>query len=147
MSENEKLDQLKEMLSSELIRKRRAGIAMAVEMLASNLHWKDVRILLEDMAKNDLIGTVREDAQYALDEDDARRNPKKSASADYVFSARCPNGHVSYYDKREICPKSGIGHRRVVIRDGRESDEILLKCKTRGCGEEFAVEVDCEGYK
>ena len=54
-------------------------------------------------------------------------------------------GHVSYFDRRKICPPGGSVVRSVVRRDGKELDELLLKCKS--CGEEVVVEVDCEGYK
>ncbi len=147
MLSNNKLRQLKEMLTSDLIRKRKAGIAMAAEMLATDAQPQAVRALLDDIAKNDAMLTVREAARAALDADDARRNPPPTKSPDYVFGARCPNGHVSYYDKREYCPKQGYLTRRTVTRDGKDLDEVLLKCKTKDCGEEFFVAVDCDGYK
>ena len=144
MTEPEQLTQLQQMLTSDLIRKRKAGIAMAAEMLASDQQSEAVRALLEEIAKNDGMLTVREAAQAMLDADHKRRNPPPP---DYVFGGRCPNGHVSYYDKREHCPKQGHGVYRTVSRDGKDLDEILLKCKTKDCGEEFFVAVDCDGYK
>lgn len=147
MTDTERLDQLKQVLASQLIRERRAGIKMAAEMLANDLHRDEVRALLENLAKNDLMTTVQEDARKALAADDARLHPVPAAPPDYIFGAKCPKGHVSYFDKRECCPKSGQGTWRTITRGNREVDEILLRCKTKGCGEQFYAEVDCEGYK
>ena len=138
------LTQLQQMLTSDLIRKRKAGIAMAAEMLATDAQPEAVRALLEGVAKNDAMLTVREAVRAALDADEARRNPPPP---DYVFGGSCPKGHVSYYDKREHCPKQAHGIYRTVSRDGKDLDEVLLKCKTKACGEEFFVAVDCDGYK
>lgn len=133
------LTQLEQMLTSDLIRKRKAGIVMAAEMLATDAQPEAVRALLGEIAKNDAILIIREAAQAALETDHKRRNPPPP---DYVFGARCPNGHVNYYDKREHCRSLGF-----VMRDGKESDEVLLKCKTKACGEEFFVAINCDGYK
>jgi len=145
MTEVEKLAQLKEMLSSHLIGKRKAGIMMAVEMLTNDVSKMEVRAILENISKNDLIMQVQEDAQKALDDDDARYAPPKSP--DYIFGARCPKRHVSYYDKREYCPKNSNITRRTILRDPGNIDELLVQCKTAGCNEKFYVEIDCEGYK
>lgn len=147
MTDTERLTQLKQILASHLIRERRAGIKMAAEMLTNNMHSDEVRILLENLAKNDLITTVQEDARRALAAEDIRLHPTPAAPPDYVFGAKCANGHVSYYDKREYCPRNSSLTRRTTTRGSREVDEILLHCKTKGCGEEFFVEVDCKGYK
>jgi hypothetical protein len=144
MPYSDKLSELQQMLISTLIRKRKAGIAMAAEMLATDAQSQAVRALLDEIAKNDAMLTMREAAQAALDADQKRRNPPPP---EYVFGGRCPNGHVSYYDKREHCPKQGHGTYRTISRDGKDLDEVLLKCKTKDCGEEFFVVVDCDGYK
>lgn len=145
MTEPDQLTQLQEMLASEIHSKRRAGVAFGAEMLANGIQRAEVRALLEKVAQNDLLTTIQADARKALAEDNARHSPPKSP--DYVFRGRCPQGHVSYYDKREECGKKGNVTRRTVWRDNRNADEILLRCKTPGCKQEFYVEVDCEGYK
>lgn len=144
MPDIERLGQLKEILSSKLIRKRKAGIDMAGEMLANDIHRDQVRALLVVIAQKDSMLTLREAAQATLDGDEARHNPP---APDYVFDARCPKGHVNSYDKREYCGRQGKVLRRTVSRDGKDLDEVLLKCKTKACGEKFFVEVNCEGYK
>ena len=147
MSENEQLKQLREMLTGKLIRKRKAGIEMAREMLAQGIFREQVREMLAELVKKDLIMIVQEDAQKVLNEDDERRQSRPASSPDYIFGAVCPKGHTNYYDKREHCPKQSNITRRVVRRDSQELDEILVKCKTIGCDEEFYVEIKCEGYK
>jgi hypothetical protein len=147
MTDPEQLNQLKEILSSGLIGKRKLGIDMAAELLANDPQPKAVRDLLTEIAKHDAMITLREAARAVLNADEARRNPPTVTSPTYVFSARCPKGHLSYYDKRVYCPKQGNITRRAVVRAGKDVDEVLLKCKTSGCVEEFFVEVDCKGYQ
>ena len=143
MPDPDPLTQLNEMLTSDLIRKRKAGIAMAVEMLATDAQPEAVRALLEGIAQNDAMLTVREAAQAALDADDKRRNPPPP---DYVFGAKCMYCHyVTQLDKRVVCPKQGNITREVTVRDGLELDTILVKCKH--CGKEFKTPVPCKGYK
>jgi glutaredoxin len=145
MSESQKLSQLQQMLTSDLIRKRKTGIAMAAEMLASDAQAQSeaVRVLLDGVAKNDAMLTVREAAQAALDADEARRNPPPP---DYVFGAKCPHCHsVTQLDKRVVCPNQGNVTREVIVRDGLELDTILVTCKH--CGQDFKTPVPCKGYK
>lgn len=147
MTELEPLIQLKEMLASNLIRERKAGIEMSATMLTNDVQLEEVRALLAQLAKHDPIIIVREAAQAVLDLDDARRNPQPAKSPDYVFQARCPDGHVNYYDKRVYCPRRGNVPRSMVSRGGKNLDEVLIKCTGKACGKEFSVEVDCEGYR
>ena len=143
MSETEPLTQITEMLASDLIRKRKEGIATAAELLASDQMPNTVRALLENVAKHDDMMTVREAAQAALDADYKRRNPPPP---DYVFGAKCPHcQHVSYLDKREVCPKLNQVDREVKIRDGVELDTITVICKH--CTKEFKTAIPCKGYK
>lgn len=67
--------------------------------------------------------------------------------AGHIFSVRCPAGHVTYFDKRKVCPDSGTLVRRLVEQDDKELDELILKCGEDGCSREIVVRVDCEGYK
>jgi hypothetical protein len=145
MSNPTLLTQLQQLLSNPLIRERKAGIAAAAEMLANDQHVAQVRALLEEIAQNDLMITVQEAAQKALDVDDARRNPRPPPPPDYVFSAVCPNGHPNAYDKREYCPNPGNVPRLVIRSGGDELDEIMLRCKT--CNATFSAPVPCKGYK
>lgn len=147
MSTIRNINELKALLASNLIRERRAGISIAVEMLAADFNSDEVRTLLENIVKNDLITNVQNDARKALAIDNARRSPVPAKSPDYIFNVRCPKGHVNSYDKREYCPRNGNVIRRTVVRGIHNVDEILIHCKTSGCGEDFYVEVDCEGYK
>jgi hypothetical protein len=120
---------------------------LAERMLATGVQQAAARSALEALAKNDPITIVQEVAQAVLDAYAARSGSSPAAAPpDYVFGARCPNGHVSYFDKREYCPKNSIIIRRVVTRGGRDVEEVLVRCKT-GCRKEFYVEVDCAGYK
>jgi hypothetical protein len=68
--------------------------------------------------------------------------PVRNSEAAHVFGVRCKNGHVSYFDKRDVC-RSNI--RKRVVRNGKTLDELRLRCES--CGEWIVVEVDCEGYR
>lgn len=54
---------------------------------------------------------------------------------------RCAEGHVSYYDKTDLC-----GKYRVVQR-GEASDAVNVPCKHAGCTQWTVVSLDCGGYR
>jgi hypothetical protein len=145
MIETEKLKQIERMLGSKLIRERRAGIKMVQELLANDQCRDQLRVLLAALVMSDPIGTVKADAQSALDVDDARHISPLPRNPDDIFGTRCSKGHVSYFDKREYCGKQVTGMWRTSRRGDQDVDEVLVKCKT--CGEESYVEINCEGYK
>jgi len=75
-------------------------------------------------------------SQFSMSDQDESR---------HIVGVKCPNGHITYFDKRRICPESGTFVRRVIRRGGVELDEIYLTCEH--CDAEVVVRVDCEGYK
>ena len=141
----DQLNPLKEMLSSRLIRKRRAGIKMATEMLAQGVCWVAVIDLLEEISANDPITIVQADAHTVLDS--VKSQSQAPRPPDYVFPGKCHHGHLNFYDKREWCPNRSSVVRRETTKGGSKVEEILITCKTHGCGEKFFVAVDCAGYK
>jgi hypothetical protein len=72
--------------------------------------------------------------------------PARAAPA-HIFGARCANGHVTYFDKREVCRHQSTVARSTVLREGKELDALRLRCGTPGCGKEIWIDVDCEGYR
>jgi hypothetical protein len=68
-----------------------------------------------------------------------------SSEATHIFGVRCANGHITYFDKREVCRHDGNVNRSIVYRDNKPRDALHLRCNT--CKEPIVVEVDCEGYK
>jgi hypothetical protein len=73
--------------------------------------------------------------------------PAASSEAAHIFGVRCEKGHVTYFDKREVCREDGSITRSIVYRDNRQLDALRLRCGTAGCDEWVWVDVDCEGYK
>ena len=63
--------------------------------------------------------------------------------ANPYFDLTCSKGHTSRFDKREECRRNRIAWRG----EENEKDELIVKCKTRACGEEMSIEIDCTGYK
>jgi hypothetical protein len=68
-----------------------------------------------------------------------------SSEAAHIFGVRCEKGHVTYFDKREVCREDGSITRSIVYRDDRQLDALRLRCGT--CQAWVVAEVDCEGYK
>lgn len=141
------MDEIMSLLSHAHIRERKAGITRAAQLLEQDSHVEPLLAALEDISRKDLIMNVREEARRVLEQFAAKGQPAAQPQSRHNIGVRCPNGHVSYFNKREICGSDGVGfrHVRLVNRAGSNLDEIVLKCKT--CNEEMVVEVDCEGYK
>lgn len=140
---------LSERAAHEYIRERKAAIDQAAEMLQRGEHREEVLAILEYLARTDLMMGVRDKAQEVLDADakQASSPPPLLHPEDsrHIFGARCKNGHVTYFDKRRVCPASSMIVRSLVERAGKTLDALYLKCEQ--CGEEMVVPVDCEGYK
>ncbi len=146
MTNPERLTQLRQMLASHLIRERQAGIKMAAEMLVKDLQRDEVRAQLENLSQNDPINMVKDEARKVLAADNARLNPALAAPPDYVFGAKCQHcHHITYFDKRKVCPNQGNVTRGVIRRDGQELDNIQVTCEH--CSKDFMTLVPCKGYK
>lgn len=134
-----------EQAAHQYVRLRKEAIDQAAEMLQHGEHREEILAILEHLARNDLMNGVREKAQAALDADAKRGSatptaPARPQDSRHWFGARCKNGHVSYFDKREVC----AAKRPLVRGEKAAPEELLLHCST--CGVVMAVDVDCEGY-
>ncbi|MGD9101145.1 MAG: toll/interleukin-1 receptor domain-containing protein [Anaerolineae bacterium] len=137
---------LSEQLAHPHIRERKAGLQRAAALLERPEYRQKVLAQLEHVARVDLMPGVRAQAQAVLDADAQKGLPPSSGEASrHVFGVRCPNGHVTYFDKRHVCPASDTVVRDVVRRAEVELDEIHLKCAQ--CDAEMVAPVNCEGYK
>jgi len=140
------LIKLSERAAHAFIRIRKEAIDQAAEMLLRGEHREDVLGILEYLARNDQMMGVRDKAQEVLDADAKKvAPPPPSSQSRHIFGARCRNGHITYYDKRKVCPVSSMVVRDIVERAGKKLDDLYLKCGQ--CNEEMVVRVDCEGYK
>lgn len=136
---------LGEQASHQYIRVRKEAIDHAAAMLQRDEHREAALAILEYLARSDLMNGVREKAQdvLAVATKQAPSVPASTRSHDlrHRFAVRCKNGHITTFDRRDVCAaKSKIATRAVM----RGLDELILKCPT--CGVEMAVDVDCEGY-
>ncbi len=141
------LNALLEQLPHPHIRERKAAIESAARLLQRGEHREEVLALLDDIARRDLIESVRKLAQSVIGID-IQSTPTSVRPEEMLhkFGAKCPNGHVTYFDKRRVCPPSRVkGYRNLVQRGGAEIDELALPCGN--CGVVMIVPVDCEGYK
>ena len=82
---------------------------------------------------------MRDKAQEVLN---TMAQQQQGGEAQHIFGVTCRNGHATYFDKRRVCTSN---NRKVVRGDGKELDELYLKCDQ--CDAEMIVRVDCEGYK
>lgn len=132
---------LGELATHQYIRVRKDAIDQAAAMLQRGEHREEVLAILEYLARNDLMNGVREKAQAVLTIATRQKTefppaPTRPRNARHLFGVRCKNGHITPFDRREVCSQ------RTEIMRGL--DEVILTCAT--CGVEMAVDVDCEGY-
>ena len=145
-----------EQAAHEYLRERKAAITRGAEMLARDEQSDAVRATLDYLAQHDLMMGVREMAQEVLDADTKRHAPAPTQApfqlrpedARHIFGVRCPNGHVTYYDKRLVCSHETLVR---LVREGTNATNereipMELPCGTPGCGDVVAVKVDCRGY-
>jgi hypothetical protein len=134
-------DNLKSRFKSPYVRKRLSAVRTAARFLEMDNPDPEILTLLEHSALQDKVDSVR---QLALDtihhylETLPLKTPKVSKMR--KIRVLCSKGHVSYFNKDEICGSQEKFLR--VRRKLKKLDDILLKCKH--CGEAMVVQVDCE---
>ena len=142
---------LAEQAAHQYIRERKAAIDAAsalLPQLQSGREREALLAILEYLAQNDLMDGVREKAREALApyaKQPASAAPANARDSRHTFGVRCKNGHVSYFDRHEVCTASTKFPREIRQRAGQELDEVLLKCET--CGVEMVAPVDCSMYR
>jgi hypothetical protein len=140
------LDDVAALLSSDLIRKRREGIGKANELLAQAQYRETLLAWLEHLAHTDLMGSMRKLAQDVLAAERARPAPPTPPDESrHMQGVRCPQGHITWFDKRALCADYTTFKRSVVRRADADLSEIYVKCAT--CGAELTIRVDCEAYQ
>jgi hypothetical protein len=135
---------LGEQASHQYIRVRKEAIEQAAT-LQRGAHREETLAILDYLAHNDLINSVREQARDVLAAaaqpgTRASATPTRPKDARHQFRVRCKNGHITTFDRREVCSR----HSNVARSVMRGLDELILTCPT--CGVAMAVDVDCEGY-
>jgi len=126
----------------EHIHLRKEAIAAAAEMLQHGEHRESVLAVLEYLALNDQMTSVREKAQEVL-ESRVKKAPPPPQQSRHSFGVKCRNGHITYFDKRDVCPKQEELMRKQIAGTGL--DELDLPCRT--CGLKVTVHIDCRGYR
>jgi hypothetical protein len=132
------------------IRERKAAIERAAQMLQRGEHREEALTILEYLARNDLIHSVQEKARgvlQAVTPQPPASPPASTQPADarHCFGVRCKNGHVTTFDRRQVCSQHSEVMRALQRKEiMRGLDELVLTCPQ--CGVKMAVEVDCEGY-
>ncbi len=144
------LIKLSEQAAHEFNRIRKEATDQAAGMLERGEHREAVLAILEYLARNDLMMGVREKAQEVL-EADAKRAAAPSpflhpGDSRHIFAVRCKEcGHITYFDKRRVCPAQAHVVRKITQRGGAELDEMELPCEQ--CGHKMPTHVDCGGYR
>jgi TIR domain len=142
---------LAEQAAHQYIRERKAAIDAASAMLPqlpSGRQREAVLAILEYLAHNDLMDGVREKAREALTpytKQAASPAPSNTRDSRHTFGVRCKNGHVSYFDRIEVCTTYAKFPREIRQSAGQELDEVILTCDT--CGVEVSARVDCSKYR
>jgi len=102
-SVNDPLLALGKQASHQSIRVRKKAIDQAAALLQRGEQREEVLAILEHLARNDLMNGVREQAQASSMPTRGEAAPVRSQDSRHRFGARCQNGHISYFDKREVC--------------------------------------------
>lgn len=125
--------------AAELLRRRDCAAPCREQLIAA----------LRAAAEGDPALTVRELAQEALAALPAAAPAPSSLLPDdrqHMLGVRCPNGHITYFDKRRICTEQSYVVRGVRDAEaGRDLDELALPCGQ--CDALVKVRVDCGGYR
>jgi hypothetical protein len=144
------LIKLYEQAASRLIREREAAINQASEMLKRGERQEAILVLLEYLARYDLMTDLKKKAQETINNNMKRviasPIPKRSDDSRHIFGVNCENGHVTYFDKRIVCNASS-GIVRGTKVNSTDLDELHLECGHSGCGVEVVAFVDCQDYR
>ncbi len=133
---------LGEQAAHQYLRVRKEAIDQAAALLQRGEHREEVLAILEYLARNDLMTSVREKAQDVLKAATQQKTVSPPGSTHpqevrHLFGVRCQNGHTTIFDRRQVCSQ-----RKEIMRG---LDELILTCQD--CGVAMAVDVDCEGYE
>lgn len=153
MSSETEIAEVVAQLQGGAVAERREAVRRAAELLRRSDCAPPCRerliAALRAVAEGDPALTVRELAREALADLPAPPSSPPSLLPDdrqHMLRVRCPNGHITYFDKRRICTESSYFVRSV--RDdeaGHELDELALPCGQ--CDAVVKVRVDCGGYR
>jgi hypothetical protein len=133
---------LHEEATNTLIRVRRAAIAKAATMLTQEQYRDSVLLLLTYLAEYDQTTILQQEAGKVL-RDYMPTQPFTDPQAALMVGGRCEKGHISYYNKRDICQR----YRRIAYapRAGQR-DELIVACQTPDCLLKVVVHVDCGAF-
>lgn len=137
-----------EKAAHEYISTRREAIEQAADMLKKGEHREAVLALLEYLAQYGPIMSLKDRAKEVLyvDAQKDAPSPFRADEAKHIFEMRCKKcGHLSYFDRRRVCPLKKDGVRQSRTQGGKKLDVLRLACEK--CGEVAFVDVDCEGYR
>jgi hypothetical protein len=140
---------LSEQAAHEFLRERKEAIDHAAQMLSQGEHREEVLAILEYLAHNDLMMSVRDKAQEVLDADAKRVNPPPPFlhpdDSRHIIGVRCKQcSHITYFDRRRICSAQSHFVRTRATLAGKELDKFDLPCEK--CGRIIPTRVDREGY-
>lgn len=149
MSSETEIAEVVAQLQGGAVPERQEAVRRAVELMRRSDCAPTCReqliAALRAAAEGDRALTVRELAREALA---ALPTPPTSPPSllpddrQHMLGVRCPNGHVTYFDKRRICTEKSY-----IVRDetGHELDKLALPCGQ--CDAVVKVRVDCGGYR
>lgn len=151
MTVDQEISQLATELQSEGVVQRRAAVKHAATLLANSRCGDGCRSrivdLLRDLLAVEPYTTVRDDAQTIL-ANLAEGVPADVSAADrpFMIGVPCKRGHISYYDRRNVCSDTTTFKRERVRSGERTVERFYVKCQTPGCGEEPTVDLECGEY-
>jgi hypothetical protein len=152
MTLSETLDQLEADLHANKASERRAAVQRAAQMLRQRaclpLCRQRIVALLSDLAAKDLFSSVRDAAQAVLDNLAQGYDPAwLPADRQHMIGVTCPDGHVSYFDRRILCDQSRPFKRTMERAGERVEETVYMVCSADGCSHEVKILLDCKAYR
>lgn len=118
---------------------RNLALNDAIALLQSPSLQTAARGIIQACAHNDLDGDLRQRAKQALQADAPRLGPSSPSERQHMLKVACPNGHLFHLDKRVVCSQAKLIYRSI-------SGLHTIRETCSQCGEEFEIDVSCEGY-
>lgn len=152
MSLNETLEQLEVDLHAGKVSERRAAVQHAAQLLKQVTCREPCRqrivTLLRDVVANELFASVGDAAQAVLDNLEQSYDPMwRPDERAHMVGVSCTAGHVTYFDKRDLCNESSDFKRSRERSGDQELDYVYVRCGEQGCANEVKIQIDCGAYR
>ena len=151
MTLEQEISQMAGELQHESVVQRRAAVRTAAALLVTPRCQAGCRTQIIELLRTQLsvesYPTVRNDIQTIL------ANVWEGVAAtlreddrQHMIRVTCPDGHVSYFDKRKLCSGESVIWRIFERKDNQAVEMFYVACKTPGCTHQMKIQLECGEY-